>query len=453
MEQRDIFGRAAHCLYKRCRVCGLGFSGSERVRRDLEELYPGEGLAQRQAEYAVGKLRLMLLILCVGLVISALMKLRSLTGGRIGEDGSVQRQDYGGGDQRIELEVERMDGERAMLSLELQERQLTAQEAETLEQAFQETLSELILGNNPSLEQVSGDLTLEESWESYPFTVTWKSSNYQVISRSGRVYPQETSVRVILTALFQYADMSWTCEIPVTVVPAGEAAEDSFQELAQKALNQLEESTREESTLTLPEQLDGQQVNWREVRQDNSAMLLLLTAAAMAAVYIMKDRDLHAQTGERKLRMKRTYPVILNKFTLYLGAGMTIRGAFRKIALDYQRSHGNVGDNPAYEEMLYACNELQAGVSESAVYENFGRRSGLREYARFCTMLNQNLRKGNAALLGRLREEQEKALTQDLQLRRKQGEEAGTRLLIPMIMMMAIVMLLVMIPAFGSMNL
>ena len=65
-------------------------------------------------------------------------------------------------------------------------------------------------------------------------------------------------------------------------------------------------------------------------------------------------------------------------------------------------------------------------------------------------MLGQNLKKGNAALLNRLREEADKAMQENLQFRKKIGEEAETKLLVPMIMMMGIIMLLVMLPAFTS---
>lgn len=53
-------------------------------------------------------------------------------------------------------------------------------------------------------------------------------------------------------------------------------------------------------------------------------------------------------------------------------------------------------------------------------------------------------------MLTRLREEGDRALQEELNLYRRKGEEAGTKLLVPMIMMMAIVMALVMIPAFQS---
>ena len=129
---------------------------------------------------------------------------------------------------------------------------------------------------------------------------------------------------------------------------------------------------------------------------------------------------------------------------------MTVRGSFIKIAVEGQKKSPEKEGHPAYEEMIFSCNELNAGVSEGLVYERFGSRSGLQEYARLATMLGQNLKKGNSALLQRLREETDKAMQESLQLRKKIGEEAETKLLIPMVMMLGIVMVLVMLPAFSA---
>lgn len=144
-----------------------------------------------------------------------------------------------------------------------------------------------------------------------------------------------------------------------------------------------------------------------------------------------------------------SYPMVLNKLVLYLGAGMTVRGSFVKIAQDWQRS-GKKEGGEIYQEMLFACNELNAGVSESLVYQRFGQRTGLEEYTRLATMLSQNLKKGNTTLLLRLREESEKAQKENVHLKKKMGEEAQTKLLVPMIMMMTIVMVLVILPAFSA---
>ena len=84
------------------------------------------------------------------------------------------------------------------------------------------------------------------------------------------------------------------------------------------------------------------------------------------------------------------------------------------------------------------------------MYEHWGKRTGVQEYVRLSTLLMQNLKKGNNTLLQRLREEADKACTEQLQNNRRLGEEASTKLLLPMVLMLVVVMLLIMIPAFSS---
>ena len=65
-------------------------------------------------------------------------------------------------------------------------------------------------------------------------------------------------------------------------------------------------------------------------------------------------------------------------------------------------------------------------------------------------LLSQNLRKGSISLSARLKEEADAALKEQINQSRRIGEEVSTRLLIPMVMMLGIVMVMIMIPAFGS---
>lgn len=75
----------------------------------------------------------------------------------------------------------------------------------------------------------------------------------------------------------------------------------------------------------------------------------------------------------------------------------------------------------------------------------------MQEYIRLTTLLTQNLKRGNSSLLERLREEADKVSEERLQRIRKLGEEAGTSLLVPMVMMLGVVMVIIMIPAFMTM--
>ena len=142
---------------------------------------------------------------------------------------------------------------------------------------------------------------------------------------------------------------------------------------------------------------------------------------------------------------------MVQKLVLYLGAGLTVRAAFGRIATEYEKGRKEGKRVQAvYEEMLYTCRELQAGVSEGAAYEHFGKRTGLQEYVRLSTLLMQNLKKGNSTLLQRLKEEADRACIEQLQNSRRLGEEAVTKLLLPMVMLLWVVMLIIMIPAFSS---
>ncbi len=150
-------------------------------------------------------------------------------------------------------------------------------------------------------------------------------------------------------------------------------------------------------------------------------------------------------------QMLNDYPQLVSQLVLYLGAGMTMRNIFEKLAHDYLRKTKNGGKKQyVYEEIVVAVRELSSGVSEAVVYENFGLRCQSRQYTRLGTLLSQNLRKGNSEMLTMLQEESQKAFEEKMDRVRKLGEEAGTKLLLPMIMMLVIVMVIIMIPAYLS---
>lgn len=183
---------------------------------------------------------------------------------------------------------------------------------------------------------------------------------------------------------------------------------------------------------------------------EDGRLLAGLGAVTAVAVFFLLDKDLEKKNEERKLEMRKEYPGIVNRMALYMEAGMTIRGAFVRIAGEY--SQGKKAKNPIAIELAIAGNSLRSGVSESIVYESFGRRTGMQEYTRFCAILNQSLKKGSVEISTRLRQEGERAMEEGLRFQKKRGEEAETKLLLPMIITMAIVMLLIMVPAFSGIN-
>ncbi|MBR4084728.1 MAG: hypothetical protein IKK33_10665 [Lachnospiraceae bacterium] len=447
-ELGDPLQRMGNYLYKFCCVHKLPMVERDAVRVDLERLYPGKSKRELQIDYYVNKLKLFLAILLVGILLTLLLCVKSSME-RNSNPRGVERNPVGEGEQEVFLQAQ-VGQQVEELKVIVTERQLTLEELETL---FEECMNQLeiqMLGENSGLKQVESNLLLADSLKEYPFEIVWKSSDISLINNRGELGNiQESAVKsVCLTATLYYGEHKYSKDF---LVEFGEVqAESILLQQLKTVMQEKDGESRYEEEMLLPQELNGEPISWTVVKEDNSPVFLVLTLLAAIAVFLLKDKDLHEQVRERKKSLKMAYPGILNKFVLYMGAGMTVRGSFFKIATDYLNNPTQKAKNTAYEEMLYSCNELSAGVSEGLVYEQFGKRSGLQEYARFATMLGQNLKKGNAALLNRLREEADKAMQENLQFRKKIGEEAGTKLLVPMIMMMGIVMLLVMLPAFTS---
>ncbi len=165
----------------------------------------------------------------------------------------------------------------------------------------------------------------------------------------------------------------------------------------------------------------------------------------------MQDRKLKEEIDRRNRQMLLDHPQLISKLMLYLGAGMTIRNSFRKIASRYAAERQEGGKfHYVYEEMLLICHELDSGVSEAAAYEHFAKRCRLPQYTKLSNILVQNMRKGSNSILDALRQEAENAFEERKNMARKLGEEAGTKLLLPMMLMLGIVMVLILIPAYYS---
>lgn len=448
-EEGNLLRKISVYLYKKGCIHKNPLLNAHHVQKDLESLHPGQSGLLLQGEYYMQKIRLLLLVLGVGTLLGVAAQAGADLEGSLTYCGELMRPSPGEGEQQVKLRAW-LEGEKlGDITVTVPERRLDRQEAQELYERFWEAWEREALGDNPSWDQVSLSLTLVEELEGYPFVVSWKSSDYEVLGRNGTIHAAQMPVPVTLTVESRYLEDCWQEELELLVVSRPLEGMELLTAQALDAYHQAEQAVPNRDRVPLPEKLGQSKLSWQEVKENHSLVLMLMTAVTAAGVFLLQDRDLHRKVLKRRERMKENYPVVVNKFILYLGAGMPIRRAFQKIALDYSRGQWRE-PQPLYEEMLLACNRLQAGISESRVYEMWAARTGLQDCARLSTMLVQNLKKGNAALLIRMKEEGDRALQDDLNLRRKKGEEAGTRLLAPMVMIMAIVMVLVMIPAFQS---
>ena len=141
--------------------------------------------------------------------------------------------------------------------------------------------------------------------------------------------------------------------------------------------------------------------------------------------------------------------MFIARLILLLEAGVSIRNAIFHIAEDY-RKKSNVGENYLQEELTYICRKMKNGLSEKEGYELLAKRCNLACYKKLSGMLIQHLQKGGSSILYELRNESLKASEEEKRRLQKRGEEMGTKLLFPMMLMLGIVMIFIMVPALFS---
>ena len=394
-----------------------------------------------------------MLMVAAGCLISLLLMVQDKEKEVLRDGRYIYRNEAGKGEQTVWLSAESEDGKLAETELRVQENRYSEAELSVLYEKLLKELPETVLGENASWDRVSEDLYLPERISSYPFTLTWSSDNPQILSESGALLLPEkadetgillsrsvnkSSVSVTLTLTVSYYAFERVVNFRVTVVEKL----PEYEEAVGKTAEQAEEASRGETVITLPEEINGEKVVWKTKRKGGNLWAAGLGIGA-ALFYWFGTEWQQKKEREKKIAvMEEEYPAIVNKLTLYLGAGLSIGNSWKKIA------EKGYGKNPVYEEMLYASREIEGGASEAAAFENFGKRVGQKHYVKLTALLTQSLQKGNTQLFTTLRQEVAALSEERSAASRRKGEEASTRLLFPMMLMLAMTMVLIMYPAF-----
>lgn len=366
----------------------------------------------------------------------------------------ITRKTYGKGKRTEELRVEGKDRVLGEIPIEVTEQVYGEQEiSQVLKQAVKK-MDSLILGENVSLDHVDRDLNLLTEIPGKPIDVTWKLDRYDVINIYGKLKEDKLvseGTPVKLTAILTYredVEKQILYECMAMVYPRMTGSDGALLEKVRRTVAEKDQDTRESGTLTLPKQVDGQEIHFYTVMNWRGAVIM---AAAVVISVLFFALDKQNEIKEKQARQKQMcldYPEVISKLTLLLGAGMTVRKAWIKIVNDYDSRIKQQGKRAVYEEMKYTCRQMDGGVPEAECYEKFGRRCGTQEYMRFGALLSQNLRKGTKGLNDLLRLEAIQSFEERKARARRLGEEAGTKLLLPMFLMLAEVLVIVVVPAF-----
>ena len=367
----------------------------------------------------------------------------------------VRRNPSGEGGQVAEYEVE-IDGEKEIVQIEIGEREYSEVEIEKVFQEVIEKLDKIVLGDNEHFDRVEKDLHLVTRIENYPVQIQWQLDSYSVMNLYGEIQeknlvPEGTLVE--LRGTISYKEKETIYIQHARIYPLTRKGMDKVIYEIEQEVKRLEEDSREEEQFLLPQEINGKSLTWSEKKESRWYYVLLLGVFLSVYLVYREHETIRQAKIDRKEALLRAYPSMISKITMLLSTGTTVRNAWEKIVQNYSETKDALGAQMVYEEMAITLREMQGGVSEAEAYERFGKRCGNTTYVKFGTLLSQNLRKGSKGLSDVMRMESIQAFENRKSTAKRLGEEAGTKLLVPMIGMLAVVFLMVMVPAFLSMQL
>ena len=228
--------------------------------------------------------------------------------------------------------------------------------------------------------------------------------------------------------------------------------EKNQQEIVLEALDEwfrLEMEKEGQEILTLPSELQGVRLHWSKERSNLAGSILVLEVVAMVAIYVATREKRRREQQERALQLEADYPEIVGQLTLLLGAGMNIRQSWNIIATQYlnNRQKRFANEKLAYEQIVVMNRRVQEGENEKKAYQSMANILQHTCYHRLIRLLIGNLERGSAGMTEALEQESKAAYEQRVMLAKKAGEEASTRMLLPLMIMMVVVMVIVMSPA------
>ncbi len=384
--------------------------------------------------------------------------------------GIVEREDETGNTQSRSFSFHLEEGSGAdeigeqELRLEISPLQLDREEAFALLDEAVSGWEGSYLGENASAQEVRLDLVLPASACDGLVSIQYESSDYEVLQTDGTVSTDSLSAEgeiVELTARFSYGDYTRIETAGLLILPPAEGSVEWILREVEREAAQTEEGSREQETFSLPDAVGGYRVVWELGESSTWVWFLMLGAVAVFCLEWRGRQEERDRLKKRTARLEFEYPQMVDQFAVLLESGMTIRKAWERILLRGRLAEGRKAEKrkrkkkkqegAAYlEEMWITYREIREGCGEKEAYERFGSRIGLMEYKRFSSILTQNLSKGTRDVRELLKKESVEALETRKMHARKLGEEAGTKMLFPMLAMLMLILLILLMPALTS---
>lgn len=429
---------------------------SDKVVCNMKRLYPSWEVTTRLRNYYKSKLKLSGGILVCGILLFIALFIAD-GGNNKTHDRKIKRNDVGGGTKDVEMYYQK-DGntDDNEIVITVSERRLSDEEIQKLSEKFKSEIFEIILGGNPSLDEVTDDLNFVKSVSGFPFDISYRTDNPLLISKDGKIDKdriegaKEQLVKITLTV--SYDDYKEDIEFFVNIKEKAYTKSELFDKKLKEAIRDADLSSRENEYYILPEKIGNAEVRFYDKKPNDYYLVLGVFGILAIGCFYAKDRDLQSKALEKDEELNREYASLINRFALFYNAGISTKNIWMKLCNEYldgfEKTHKR---NYLYEEMLVTRTQILSGKSEIEAYEEFAERINIPKYRTFIALIIQSISIGRKDVSIELKKEVDDAFLQRKNNAKKLLEEGSTKLLIPLFMMLIVVIVIVIFPAFYSM--
>lgn len=414
--------------------------------RDAMELYPGKTREEVRTllyKEVLNRLR-------PGIIAAAAFLLMALLlSGKTEEEGII-RPLPGNKSVSARIQVELENGW-SIFPLEIGALEYEEGRIEELHREAEQYLTTVVPGENEGFDKITEALVFPNKLPATGEEIYWTSDAPWLVTDEGEVLNEELEEpqSVQITAEVSYGSEHRYFSRVITVYPAVYSEEETVLRAVQSELSREENASRRSERFMLPNEILGYRIELVEMEGFSAPVFLALVAVVVPALlYSGYFGNLDTRRKQRKELMESCYTEFITKLSLMLAAGISVRQAFVRLAEEYEKNHGV--KHVLTEELKVTKQELDNGRSETVVYEAFGRRIGVLAYRRMASLLAQNVSRGVQGMRTLLLQEAKEVMAQEKANIRQKGEQAGTKLLLPMMGLLFLVFAILLVPAFQS---
>jgi Flp pilus assembly protein TadB len=371
-------------------------------------------------------------LMLVGLMfVSIIAAFSSPVGEILIDKGVLARPEYGDGNGDYQL-LASLHGRKEPIEIQVPLPAKEPTEEQLLDEGYNWLTAKRLLDRNSSAADIRDDLFLPTDVEKFGAMVEWVSNNPDFITVEGLVtrpeYGEEAQ-EVTLKAIISIGARQKEKEFIFTVSPI------TLEEKLQDGIEVSEEH------VALPTKVGEDSVAWGTEKKSNALSAVVFSVGLILVIGLLLFKELEDKHRQRNREIKLDFPEFLSKLSLLLGAGLNIPRAWQRIA------QSSRPDRILDKAINQTAIDIANGMPLPDAMEGFSSRLNMPEVSKFCSIIIQNLRRGDEELLIALRGLAQESWEGRKAVANKLAQEASTKLLLPMVLMLFAIMAVVMLPA------